>query len=392
MAHDTASSTHLAAPRVLVAGPAGGSARRVAEAVEAHPGLELVQWVEPLDEALGLAETSDCSAVVVVATAEDSVLWRTVMGLARPPRQLPVIVVGPDSLRTAAFLTGAEDWIPHDGGGGVDGTLLERVLHNAVIRRRVAGGLPTHGHLHGLVTGLAHEVNNPLTVIHADLEDACERLDELRETLDDTELDDELADISEMLVEDQKAAQRIGALARALQNLARLADTVPSALHTGPAIRRVLARIRSISPAAPTPRFAGGTEWLVHASVHGFEEAFFGVLLNAIQAQEAAEVDAAVEVTVVATDELVEFTVRDRGTGVRADLEGRVLSPFVTGRPPGEGLGLGLTLAALAVRRAGGDVQVAPRVGGGTEVCLGFLHARARVPMIMDDDEELAAR
>ena len=55
---------------------------------------------------------------------------------------------------------------------------------------------------------------------------------------------------------------------------------------------------------------------------------------------------------------------------------------------------LGLTLTALALRRSGGDVDLRPRTGGGTEVCLSFLPARAEVPLLFeaDDPEDIAAR
>lgn len=392
MAQASQSSPQPLTPRVLVVGPGDGSSRAVAEVLNACDTLEMVGEPAVLDGDRDEVDTTGVSVVVVVAHSEDSVLWRSVMGFARPPNPLPVLVVGPEALRTTAFLTGAEDWMPLELRAPGSAENLVRSVHNAVIRRRVAGGLPTHGHLHGLVTGIAHEVNNPLTVINADLEDACERLLEICEDQDDDALEDELADLGDMLREDQAAAHRIGALTRALQNLARLADTVPAALHTGPAMRRVLRRIAAANPQAPAPIVSGGTEWRVHGSVHGFEEAVFNVLQNAVYAQSSAGRDEPVEVEIIASLDQVEFCVRDRGDGVREDLVGRVLSPFVTGRRPGEGLGLGLTLAALAVRRAGGDVSVHPRDGGGTEVRIGFLPARQTASMVMDDEDDLAAR
>jgi len=381
-------------PRVLLVGPSDGSSKVIAALLSASPSIELVGTVQPLDREWTAADLADCSVAVVVAQREDSFLWRTVMGIARPPCALPVIVVGPEELRTTAFLTGAEDWMPlklYDAGQRAQ---LIRSIHNAVIRRRVAGGLPTHGHLHGLVTGIAHEVNNPLTVIHADLEDACERLHDLCSGQTDPDLTHELNDLLEMLAEDQSAAQRIGALTRGLQNLARLADTVPSALHTGPAVRRVLRRLREANPTAPDPEVTGGTEWRVHGSIHGFEEALFNVLQNATYAQARTDPKQPIEVAFIASHEQLLVRIRDTGPGVRSDIQGNELAPFVTGREPGEGLGLGLTVAALAVRRAGGDVSILPRAQGGTEARLHLLHARRRTIQMFDEEEEedVAAR
>jgi signal transduction histidine kinase len=365
----------------------------VAALLSATPSVQLVGDLQPFDRDWSAADLAGYSVAVVVARREDSFLWRTVMGIARPPSALPVIVVGPEELRTTAFLTGAEDWMPlklYDAGQRAQ---LIRSIHNAVIRRRVAGGLPTHGHLHGLVTGIAHEVNNPLTVIHADLEDARERLADICAAQTDPDVTEELTEMLEMLAEDQCAAQRIGSLTRGLQNLARLADTVPSALHTGPAVRRVLRRLREANPMAPDPEVVGRTEWRVHGSIHGFEEALFNVLQNATHAQARRAPNQPVEIAFIDSPDQLYVRIRDNGPGIRSDIVGNELAPFVTGREPGEGLGLGLTFAALAVRRAGGEISIHARAGGGTEARLQLLHARRpAMEMLYDEESEVAAR
>jgi len=382
--------------RVLVVGPDSNALRKISDLIDGLDEIELLDVVAPMGCAVDVAESDPPSVVVVVTESEGPRLWRTVMGLARPPLHLPVLLVGPESVRTTGFLIGAEDWLPIET---VTSALLKRTVGNAVIRRRVAGGLPAQGHLHGLVSGMAHEVNNPLTVIIADLEDIHERISEQRAECSSPALVEELSEISEMLSDDLTAAHRIKTLARALQDLARLADTVPSALHTGPALRRVLARVSARYPRGPLPRIAGDVETTVHAAVHGFEEALYQVIANAMQAHAEAGIDLPVRVQVDASSDLVEITVRDQGAGIPRDIVDKVLSPFKSGRPPGEGLGLGLTLAALALRRAGGDVAIAQPPMGGTEVVLAFLPARASlspsIEMDFDDDEEdvtLAAR
>ena len=372
-----------AVPAVLLLGEESRSFSAVAAALHDAPAIR----VEVPDRGAPIeAAAADCSAAVVCADGEDGSLWKRVMGLARPPCGLPVLVVGPETLRTTSFLIGAEDWIPADVAERPDGRALVRAILNAVIRRRVAGGLPPGGHLVGLVTGIAHEVNNPLTVINADLEHACEQLCDLSEQLDDSELKEALVELGEILEDDILASRRITAVTRALQNLSRLADTVPAALHTGPAVRRVLGRLAAANPSDPVPTVHGDTEWRIHASVHGFEEALFNILQNSLYANRVSESSEGVEVWIDGHADHVDFRVTDRGPGVRADISGRELRPFVTSRPPGEGLGLGLTVAALAIQRAGGTLTVQPREGGGTEVYLHFLPAKqGHLPAFEED-------
>jgi two-component system C4-dicarboxylate transport sensor histidine kinase DctB len=57
--------------------------------------------------------------------------------------------------------------------------------------------------------------------------------------------------------------------------------------------------------------------------------------------------------------------VTDTGTGIRADILPRLFEPFVTSKPAGAGLGLGLVISALLVRAVGGTLRAANREGGG---------------------------
>jgi signal transduction histidine kinase len=63
----------------------------------------------------------------------------------------------------------------------------------------------------------------------------------------------------------------------------------------------------------------------------------------------------------------VEITVEDTGTGMSDETRARVFEPFFTTKPPGEGVGLGLSLAYDIVTRShGGTLAVASTPGEGT--------------------------
>jgi two-component system, NtrC family, C4-dicarboxylate transport sensor histidine kinase DctB len=61
----------------------------------------------------------------------------------------------------------------------------------------------------------------------------------------------------------------------------------------------------------------------------------------------------------------VALSVADTGPGIRADILPRLFEPFVTSKPAGAGLGLGLVISAQIVRTAGGTLRAANREGGG---------------------------
>jgi two-component system C4-dicarboxylate transport sensor histidine kinase DctB len=59
------------------------------------------------------------------------------------------------------------------------------------------------------------------------------------------------------------------------------------------------------------------------------------------------------------------MTVTDTGQGIRADILARLFEPFVTSKPAGAGLGLGLVISAQLVRAAGGTLRASNRDEGG---------------------------
>jgi signal transduction histidine kinase len=220
-----------------------------------------------------------------------------------------------------------------------------------------------------LTAGIAHEVNNPLAFVRANLsglEELAEGLRDptLRATLP-SKLGELASDAPELVAEAIEGVERIGRLVRRLRRFARgegvatpygpvdLREVAEKACALsgvglpGGAIRRVL---------HPAPLVPGNEDELVQIAVN--------LLVNAIQASGGRP---EIEVEVRSARGGVTLAVRDRGEGIPAAALPRLFDPFFTTKPPGQGTGLGLSLSFDLARQHGGTLEGANRPGGGAE-------------------------
>ena len=64
----------------------------------------------------------------------------------------------------------------------------------------------------------------------------------------------------------------------------------------------------------------------------------------------------------------VEIKLRDNGTGIPAEVKGKMFNPFFTTKPAGEGTGLGLSISHdIIVKQHGGSIEVDTEPGKFTE-------------------------
>jgi two-component system, NtrC family, sensor kinase len=106
----------------------------------------------------------------------------------------------------------------------------------------------------------------------------------------------------------------------------------------------------------------------VACSQSDLEQVFLNLLTNA---REATPTGGRITVTVRAVDGVVEISVDDTGTGIAPDDLPRVLEPFFTTKPHGNGLGLSICRSLLW--EVDGTVTIQSEPGYGTNV-------RVRVP------------
>jgi C4-dicarboxylate-specific signal transduction histidine kinase len=106
--------------------------------------------------------------------------------------------------------------------------------------------------------------------------------------------------------------------------------------------------------------------------VSGYAVQLEQVLVNLIRNALDAVADVArpaIEIAARADDATVRISIADNGPGVPAEVIDRIFDPFVTTKPVGKGLGLGLSITYGIVQDFGGRIRAANRPqGGGAEL------------------------
>ncbi len=212
----------------------------------------------------------------------------------------------------------------------------------------------------------------------------------------------------ELLQEAREGLDRVQHVTDALRTFARVEAAPPTSIDLRAVVAAVVRiagheiehRARLHCDLEPAPTVLGQEPALRHLVLH--------LILNAAQSIEGMAADqAVVTVAVFAEDGKAVLEVSDNGNGIApGDLE-KIFEPFFTTRPPGQGLGLGLSVCRDLVARMDGQITAHSERGKGTQMRVVLpaathvtvadpaerrptIGARRRI-LIIDDDRPVAA-
>ncbi len=214
-----------------------------------------------------------------------------------------------------------------------------------------------------LAAGIGHEINNPLTVLLANLEFSLGELDAVTRHGRPTS---RVRGLAKALVEAQEGGERIRKIVGGLRALAR---EVPKAVPTdvGRAVASAVA-MTTVELRKATVVDKVGASFAVMADESRLAQILVNLLVNAAQAFEGE--DPTKNRVVVACescgDGRVCISVSDNGPGIPPELHRRIFDPFFTTKPIGQATGLGLSISRSIVTSLGGVLEVDSSFGGGT--------------------------
>ncbi len=249
-----------------------------------------------------------------------------------------------------------------------------------------------------LVAGVAHELNNPLSFVSANVEHLrryCGRLMAVAEAAeplaggagrrasDERDLEEAMAELPEALADCEEGVRRAKQIVGDLQLFAQ-GDRSPEmqSVDVTAVVRRTAALLRHRFADRIRIHLQLGAVPEVRGRPGPLAQVFLNLLLNAADAVGGRGniwVETALESPWEAQPAAVRVRVRDDGPGVAPEHLDRIFDPFFTTKDVGRGTGLGLSVSYGIVRQHGGVLTVssAPTGGAQFDVLLPIAHATA---------------
>ena len=252
-----------------------------------------------------------------------------------------------------------------------------------------------------LVAGIAHQINNPISFIHGNLQYAMEYFNDLlallqlyqreyphpnsaiREKAHELELEFLEQDIKKLFSSMQTGSNRIKEIVLSLRSFSRLdeAEFKEVDIHEGLDATLMLLQNR-LKPSEHHSPIEVIRKYSKLPSIHCFpgllNQVFINLLNNAIDALEDAEREKSFERShktskqiLICTEKLSEdrivIHIRDNGCGIPSQVRNQIFDPFFTTKSIGRGTGLGLSIGYQIVESHSGRIHVLSEPDWGTQ-------------------------
>ncbi|MEJ2050914.1 MAG: ATP-binding protein, partial [Calditrichota bacterium] len=238
-----------------------------------------------------------------------------------------------------------------------------------------------------LVAGVAHELNNPISYIYANMRElenynqgVQHLLNVLRENLQSGTLQENVAevvrnlkknydldfimkDIDSLITESIEGSQRVKKVVQNLRNFSRLDEAEFKEVDIHEGIESTLLLLNNELKNRVEIHRNYGELTPIYCNPGNLNQVFMNLLLNASQ---AIENRGNIWITTEQQNNKIKIKIKDDGRGIPEKVLNKIFDPFFTTKPVGKGTGLGLSISYKIIENHGGQISVKSEEGKGT--------------------------
>ncbi|MGA9764884.1 MAG: ATP-binding protein [Rhodomicrobium sp.] len=243
-----------------------------------------------------------------------------------------------------------------------------------------------------LVAGVAHELNNPISFVFANMHalkkyalrvrryleavNAGTQGEQLQALRQELKIDRMLADIEPLVEGTLEGATRASEIVQDLRRFSSTQAEPAEEFNLRRVIRTATSWVVKTARAKPSVCFDVPEDLTVLGARGAIHQILVNLIQNSLDAM-AGQDAPKVEIGARRTGDWVAVTVRDHGPGIPPETMKKLFEPFFTTKPIGKGLGLGLYVSYGLAEDIGGKLSAANHREGGAEFTL-------RIPRTVD--------
>lgn len=253
-----------------------------------------------------------------------------------------------------------------------------------------------------MVAGVAHEINNPVSFVYGNLNYAWEYSqqlleivelyhqhypdppEEIKECLEEVDLDFLKEDLPKVLASMKQGANRIATIVKSLRTFSRLDESEFKEADINEGIESTLTilehrlKFKQDSSGIKLIKEYGKIP-LINCFAGQLNQVFLNIIANAIDAideydrgRTLKEIKAGPSTITITTqvinNDWISIAIADNGPGIAEEVRAKLFDPFFTTKPVGKGTGLGLSISYhIVVEKHRGQIECHSSVGEGTK-------------------------
>lgn len=213
-----------------------------------------------------------------------------------------------------------------------------------------------------LMTGIAHELNNPLAAIAANSELACELFENIRIQDINREEINELREYIEVI---EEQAYRCKNIIQDMIDITKKEDFEVKPIDLPALLDELIGMLNLKKMKIRLKKQIENNLPHVKGDMNALRQCFLNILHNATDALEGRE-SATIRIAAGVSGNFVRVEIEDNGIGIHDEMLDKIFDPFFSTKATGKGIGLGLTLCYEFLKRMGAKIDVKSTLGRGS--------------------------